>query len=157
MCCRTPLGSFARCSKLRLTRVSNMSEMSDRLLEWCKMIDRRLWQSQHVLRHFCYPPTTMSVMKGLSLDDGPKGGVLKDRFSRFVHLFSLSSLCIASLALFLRKHHNGNPSWCPRTDEVMSSPRVTKATPLLRRKHTAKRSNEIDWYSTASLLGDSHI
>ena len=57
-----------------------MSEMSDRLLEWCKMIDRRLWQSQHTLRHFCYPPTTMNVkMKGISLDEGPKGGVLKEQ------------------------------------------------------------------------------
>mmetsp|Transcript_111444 Transcript_111444/g.322204 ORF Transcript_111444/g.322204 Transcript_111444/m.322204 type:complete len:1102 (+) Transcript_111444:1-3306(+) len=36
------------------------------------------WQSQHTLRHFCHPPTTMSVKKGITLDEGPKGGVLKD-------------------------------------------------------------------------------
>merc|ERR1719410_1116849 len=69
---------FRALFEITMTRVTNMSEMSDRLLEWCKMIERRQWQSQHVLRHFCYPPTTTSVMKGLSLNDGPQGGVLKE-------------------------------------------------------------------------------
>jgi len=69
---------FRALFEITMTRVTNMSEMSDRLLEWCKMIDRRLWQSQHVLRHFCHPPTTMSNKKGMSLDEGPKGGVLKE-------------------------------------------------------------------------------
>merc|ERR1719191_1302436 len=56
-----------------------MSEMSERLLEWCKMIDRRLWQTYHVLRHFCHPPTAQAVKKGnISLAGGPEGGVLKE-------------------------------------------------------------------------------
>ena len=69
---------FRAMFEVTMTRVTSMSEMSDRLLEWCKMIDRRVWQSQHVLRHFCHPPTTMSVQKGISLDHGPKGGVLRE-------------------------------------------------------------------------------
>jgi len=70
---------FRALFEMTMTRVTNMSEMSDRLLEWCKMIDRRLWQSQHTLRHFCYPPTTVNVkMKGISLDES-KGGVLKEQ------------------------------------------------------------------------------
>lgn len=70
---------FRALFEITMTRVSNMSEMSDRLLEWCKMIDRRLWQSQHVLRHFCYPSTAVSMKKGASLDEGQKGGVLKEQ------------------------------------------------------------------------------
>eukprot|EP00913_Durusdinium_trenchii_P032476 g30405.t1 len=71
---------FRALFEITMTRVTNMSEMSDRLLEWCKMIDQRLWQSQHVLRHFCYPPGSSSSNKGgKSLDDGPKGGVLKEQ------------------------------------------------------------------------------
>jgi len=71
---------FRTLFEITKTRVANISELSDRLLEWCKMIDRRLWPSQHVLRHFCHPPTTVSVQKkGISLDDGPKGGVLREQ------------------------------------------------------------------------------
>jgi activating signal cointegrator complex subunit 3 len=71
---------FRTLFEITMTRVTQMSEMSDRLLEWCKMVDQRLWQTQHVLRHFCNPPTTIAnKTKGMSLDDGPKGGVLKEQ------------------------------------------------------------------------------
>eukprot|EP00927_Polykrikos_kofoidii_P084346 TRINITY_DN8859_c2_g1_i1.p1 TRINITY_DN8859_c2_g1~~TRINITY_DN8859_c2_g1_i1.p1 ORF type:complete len:2277 (+),score=381.93 TRINITY_DN8859_c2_g1_i1:118-6948(+) len=72
---------FRALFEISMTRVVSMSEISDRLLEWCKMIDQRLWQSQHILRHFCHPPGggAATKSKGLSLDQGPKGGVLQEQ------------------------------------------------------------------------------
>eukprot|EP00917_Polyrhabdina_sp_WS-2016_P026359 GHVP01056616.1.p1 GENE.GHVP01056616.1~~GHVP01056616.1.p1 ORF type:complete len:2004 (+),score=344.28 GHVP01056616.1:435-6014(+) len=41
--------------ELSLTRSFELSETTCALLEWTKMLDRRLLGNQSVLRHFCYP------------------------------------------------------------------------------------------------------
>ena len=52
-----------------------VSSMADRVLEWAKMVDRRIWDWAHPLRHFCYPPTWMAG-KTASLEQR-EGGTLK--------------------------------------------------------------------------------
>eukprot|EP00916_Digyalum_oweni_P005755 GHVL01009972.1.p1 GENE.GHVL01009972.1~~GHVL01009972.1.p1 ORF type:complete len:1298 (-),score=239.47 GHVL01009972.1:4009-7524(-) len=46
-----------------MTTTTGMSELAGRLLEWCKMVERRVWHTDHILRHFCYPSTISSNSK----------------------------------------------------------------------------------------------
>lgn len=46
--------------EMSLTSATEGSEMSERLLEWCKMLERQLWDTQHILRHFCDSTTFLN-------------------------------------------------------------------------------------------------
>lgn len=47
---------FRSMFEMALTRVTGLSAIAELLLEWAKMIDNRLWNGAHMLRHFCYAP-----------------------------------------------------------------------------------------------------
>lgn len=54
--------------EVSLTRSVGVSGVSQRLLEWCKMVERRLWIDQHFLYHYCTPPSWL----GVATVGGPK-------------------------------------------------------------------------------------
>eukprot|EP00438_Fugacium_kawagutii_P007716 Skav226435 [mRNA] locus=scaffold696:290806:294622:+ [translate_table: standard] len=97
-----------------------MSEMSDRLLEWCKMIDQRLWQSQHVLRHFCYPPGSANSHKGgKSLDEGPKGGVLKEQIVKKLEDANFDYWTVLNMTVSELTNITGTKDWGRAVDKYM--------------------------------------
>ncbi|CAK9057204.1 unnamed protein product [Durusdinium trenchii] len=111
---------FRALFEITMTRVTNMSEMSDRLLEWCKMIDQRLWQSQHVLRHFCYPPGSSSSNKGgKSLDDGPKGGVLKEQIVKKLEDANFDYWTIINMTVSELTNITRSKDWGKAVDKYM--------------------------------------
>lgn len=65
--------------EITMTRVVQASEMAERLLEWFKMVDRRLWDTAHPLRAFCHPPTISAKGKVGYSSLKQEGGVLKER------------------------------------------------------------------------------
>jgi len=69
--------------EITLTRTASMSKLSDKLLEWCKMVERRIWAPQfghHTLRHFVYPPTIAQT--GDKTLEQRDGGTLKEMIVR---------------------------------------------------------------------------
>eukprot|EP00435_Cladocopium_sp_Y103_P029385 s1966_g7.t1 len=111
---------FRALFEITMTRVTNMSEMSDRLLEWCKMIDQRLWQSQHVLRHFCYPPGSANSNKGgKSLDEGPKGGVLKEQIVKKLEDANFDYWTILNMTVSELTNITGSKDWGRAVDKYM--------------------------------------
>jgi len=110
---------FRALFEITMTRVTNMSEMSDRLLEWCKMIDQRLWQSQHVLRHFCYPPGSSSSKGGKTLDEGPKGGVLKEQIVKKLEDANFDYWTILTYTVSELTNIAGSKDWGRAVDKYM--------------------------------------
>jgi len=111
---------FRALFEITMTRVTNMSEMSDRLLEWCKMIDQRLWQSQHVLRHFCYPPGSAASNKGgKSLDEGPKGGVLKEQIVKKLEDANFDYWTCINMTVSELTNISGSKDWGKAIDKYM--------------------------------------
>lgn len=111
---------FRALFEITMSRVTNMSEMSDRLLEWCKMIDQRLWQSQHVLRHFCYPPGSANSNKGgKSLDEGPKGGVLKEQIVKKLEDANFDYWTILNMTVSELTNITGSKDWGRAVDKYM--------------------------------------
>eukprot|EP00397_Hematodinium_sp_SG-2012_P000336 GEMP01000336.1.p1 GENE.GEMP01000336.1~~GEMP01000336.1.p1 ORF type:complete len:2004 (+),score=418.53 GEMP01000336.1:621-6632(+) len=66
---------FRAMFEISLTRVSGSSAMTERLLEWTKIIERRVWHDDHTLKHFCFPPT-LNTKAAANPSAEPKGGVL---------------------------------------------------------------------------------
>eukprot|EP00930_Biecheleria_cincta_P022697 TRINITY_DN16541_c0_g2_i1.p1 TRINITY_DN16541_c0_g2~~TRINITY_DN16541_c0_g2_i1.p1 ORF type:complete len:2306 (+),score=474.18 TRINITY_DN16541_c0_g2_i1:62-6919(+) len=112
---------FRALFEITMTRVTSMSEMSDRLLEWCKMIEQRLWQSQHVLRAFCYPPASSPQAKkaGMSLDDGPKGGVLKEQIVKKLEDANFDYWTIINMTVSELTNITGTKDWGKAVDKYM--------------------------------------
>jgi activating signal cointegrator complex subunit 3 len=63
---------------ITLTRTVRMSGLAEKVLEWCKCVDMRLWDPpyHHILRHFCQPPNIGNDRSAGY--EAKKGGVLKD-------------------------------------------------------------------------------
>eukprot|EP00931_Biecheleriopsis_adriatica_P074347 TRINITY_DN48427_c0_g1_i1.p1 TRINITY_DN48427_c0_g1~~TRINITY_DN48427_c0_g1_i1.p1 ORF type:complete len:2277 (-),score=572.30 TRINITY_DN48427_c0_g1_i1:97-6843(-) len=110
---------FRALFEITMTRVTNMSEMSDRLLEWCKMIDQRLWQSQHVLRHFIHPPAGSGKKGGMSLDEGPKGGVLKELIVKKLEDANFDYWTIMNMGVSELTNICGTKDWGKAVDKYM--------------------------------------
>lgn len=55
--------------------------LAERLLEWCKMLERRLWDRQSVLRHFCYANVFGDRRQGISSEPVDRGRRDRDSVS----------------------------------------------------------------------------
>jgi len=63
---------------ITLTRTVGMSGLAEKVLEWCKCVDMRIWDPpyHHMLRHFCQPPNVGNDRSAGY--EAKKNGALKD-------------------------------------------------------------------------------